>query len=140
MRRADNESAPADQVASVAEDLSLSRRVVGDTSTVLGVPGVAKGDGTDDAVAGSGVELLNGLVGGGGALTVATDDDFGLGALARGFADLALHVTDAGGVGTVREGVGVETGSVVNALDGGAEAALEAVADGGADDGTLGDR
>lgn len=81
MSARDDESTLAHEIARIAVDLGLGGGNVGDLATVLGLLGVAKGDGSSDAGDSRGCGLLNGAVDHGRALAVASDDELGVGAL-----------------------------------------------------------
>lgn len=81
MSARDDESTLAYEIARIAVDLGLGGGDVGDLATILGLLGVAKGNGSCDAGDGSGRGLLDGAVDHGRALAVAGDDELGIGAL-----------------------------------------------------------
>jgi hypothetical protein len=115
MRASDDESAGADEIAGVAEDLGAVLGVRGDLATVLEVLGVPKENGTGDLLADGGVDISNSSGSESSTLTVSSSNDDSVGALLVGIVEVANHLSDGSGGSSTREGVLADASSVSTA-------------------------
>jgi hypothetical protein len=115
MRASDDESAGADEIAGVAEDLGAVLGVRWDLATVLEVLGVPKENGTGDLLADGGVDISNSSGSESSTLTVSSSNDDSVGALLVGIVEVANHLSDGSGGSSTREGVLADASSVSTA-------------------------
>lgn len=142
MGRSDDKSAIAHEIANSAEDLGLISWVPGNTSAILQVAGETEQDNALNLRHHRGVELLDGVIHHGGALAVASGNNFGVWALGVGKVEEGGGGADGGwrrvlGQEVVGEGGFVWGADALAGHLGGAEEGLEGSADLGANDRAL---
>ena len=110
-----------------------------DMETYLAVLGVTKHESSSNLVLGGLGKILHSTVCHSGTLAVTSHDDSRVRALAGGLLDEVAHFASAPAVGATGESVGADKRSIGDALDSNAviaEAGLEAIGGGRANDGT----
>lgn len=126
-------TATADSIATGAERPERTLREVLES---LGLEGIAKGNGSLDALGLVGAELAHGVVYEHGSLRVTGKDDLGVGALLNRLLDIGNHGLGTSTAGNL-SGNTARVGSVVDTLDGDlvlAKLLLKSVAEARADD------
>lgn len=115
MRRQNDESSLAHEIAAVAEDAEAVAGVVDDLAVVLLVLGVPVQGDANNLVADVGTNVADGGSGKSSALTVTASNDLSVGALAVGVPQESGHLGDGAGGRAIGVQVALEVGGIVSA-------------------------
>lgn len=140
MSSGDGQSAVADKITGVANDLCAVSWEVWNAAVILLVASVTVGNSAKDAGLDSSRAILNGAVDKSGSLRVTTDQEDGGWTAAGGVVEKILHLADSGEIGSTWKEVGGEASCVVDTLNGdvgGTKCALETLTGWWTDGGTL---